>query len=362
MEILLALSVLKVPLGIKLFLNIIPVLIGLFYIVKQRRVDRFIAPALIMIFLNMVLGIYLKDWMTLIRLGQLTCMLGFSYFICDWINEERLLLVCRYMIIISCITFILEIFFKGAVSAKHIAFNFYLPRFEGPMGESNFTAIIFAVCSMVFFHYKKWMFSGLSFILIVLCASRTSAIMVLLFIIFNLMFLKRRDYLRYVAGVMFFFMLISPFMIWLIERYADLPIRSALERASAGRYYLQVAYVDMGIKNILGVGYFNGWNQFMEYLTPYLPIVDSIRTHQNNEQHSIFIQVFSEFGVIGYLFFIWQILNVCKMIMKQNAELLFLISVVFFGYCFLNGLSDFILYLVIGAGMSLNLRKRLADY
>src|SRR5690606_21240937 len=82
------------------------------------------------------------------------------------------------------------------------------------------------------------------------------------------------------------------------------------------------------------------------YLIPYKDLADSIRGHQLNEQHNIFIQVFSEFGPFCYVFFCFQLHLLFRKIANVEVKTMF-ISLLF-GYLFLNGLNDYILYLLIG--------------
>jgi hypothetical protein len=117
---------------------------------------------------------------------------------------------------------------------------------------------------------------------------------------------------------------------------------------SSGRLYLMIPYVNMGLDYPLGVGYFRGLDYYAEYLSPIKELVNSIRNSQINEQHSIFIQVFSEFGFIGYGIFVCFLINLVAKIREKHGENeVAILLCALIGYSLLNGLNDMIFYLII---------------
>ena len=99
----------------------------------------------------------------------------------------------------------------------------------------------------------------------------------------------------------------------------------------------------MGFDQLFGVGYFNGWDRYEEYMQKFMHI-DTGRDRQINEQHNIFIRVFSEFGILLYPLWCWHIL---KIYWQEHTELipLILFSTLLLAFSLLNGMHEFILYL-----------------
>ena len=91
----------------------------------------------------------------------------------------------------------------------------------------------------------------------------------------------------------------------------------------------------------LGVGYFNGEAAITEFagLPP---------THAGRQAHSIFLQVFGEFGWLGYLAFVGFILHVSLVVARHAAAQLPLLLFILTGYAFLNGLSDWAFWVGLG--------------
>lgn len=348
-----ALGILKAPLGIKLYLNIIPILIGAYTIIKNKRwaISSFHLLYL-MLFINGLMLTFNKDLYSIARLGQVVCLSGFSLSLVKW-NKKELKNFFLYTLLISTIAFLIEIVWYGPVGEPKHFFGFLVSRYNGPVGESNYSAILIAGIGLLSLYKKYWYFFAWALVLLFYTASRTGALVLsvglLLYIIFLIIDIK---YKRMFNRTFLIALLLSPFIIILFNKYANIDYKITVENISNGRYFLFIPYLDMGLDNIFGVGYFNGRLLYPTYLEPIKSLVDSIRGHQMNEQHNIFIQVFSEFGVIGYMIFILFLFKVYIDLSKKcDEEFIMLFFVLLFGYSFLNGLNDMIIYFFIGLGL-----------
>ena len=131
------------------------------------------------------------------------------------------------------------------------------------------------------------------------------------------------------------------------DRARDRPARSAgaaqqqLNRLSSNRYLIWVAHAEAGASAPLGVGYFNGEAAITEFagLPP---------THAGHQAHSVFLQVFGEFGWLGYLPFVGFVVHVSLIVARHAAAQLPLLLFIMTGYAFLNGLSDWAFWVGLG--------------
>ncbi len=101
------------------------------------------------------------------------------------------------------------------------------------------------------------------------------------------------------------------------------------------------AHAEAGASAALGVGYFNGEVAITEFAR--LP-----PTHAGKQAHSLFLQVFGEFGWLGYLPFVGFILHVSLIVARHAPAQLPLLLFVLTGYAFLNGLSDWAFWVGLG--------------
>ena len=344
----LALSILKMPFGIKVYLNIIPVLIGLYYILKNKKIEKSFLALCLMLLMGFGVSLYHQDIKSIARLGQVLCMIGFATYLSEikTFNLEKFL---RYLFGISLIVFLIEFFFFKSPLPTRDFLGYEVSRYNGPVGEVNYSSIFLSLAGVLALFENRKRYYFLSCFILLFTYSRTG----FLLLSFGLLLFLLNHYVHK-AKLKFWFnnlvaltLFLAPVFIFLVDKNSSMEIKIWLEKASNGRFYLSVPYINMGFDNPLGIGYFRGWSNYAEYLAPIKSLVDSIRNSQINEQHSIFIQVFSEFGVAGYLIFISFLSLLFKKVRSLHGEAeISLLLCALAGYSLLNGLNDTILYLV----------------
>ncbi len=351
LEYLLAFSIIKAPSGIKLYLNIIPILLGFVFFLKTKRVNPLFLPLLLLLGFGTVRSLTLMDISGVLRLGQVFCLIAFASMAKNWISIDGLHRFARVMLYLGFILLLHEYFFLGSIIGKTI-FGFEIYRYNGPVGESNYSALLFAFTSLIFILKKDWLHFVITLGCIYLCVSRTALLMILFFAVLLLLKFLIKDKLRILLKGFALILCSTPLAIWMAFKLAPLEYLQVLERFSSGRIFLFIPYVDMGLDQLFGVGYFNGWDRYEEYMQRFMHI-DTGRDRQINEQHNIFIQVFSEFGLILYPLWCWQIL---KVYWQENRDIipLILFSTLLVAFSFLNGMNEFILYLSYAWIISVN--------
>ena len=94
----------------------------------------------------------------------------------------------------------------------------------------------------------------------------------------------------------------QPLIVLAVDDSISRSTRQQLNSLSSNRYLIWVAHAEAGASAPLGVGYFNGAAAITQFagLPP---------THAGRQAHSLFLQVFGEFGWLGYLPFVGFILH-----------------------------------------------------
>ncbi|MCB9062399.1 MAG: O-antigen ligase family protein [Halobacteriovoraceae bacterium] len=350
-EFLLALSILKRPMQHNLFFNAIPLLFGLGHLLFLKKVNKLFWPYLIMLGIGIANAFVLGECVSLIRIGQVICLISFAHFSCEYISKDNLKKICEYIVYIGGIQLLLEIIIHGPVGLPKMYFGFSLPRFEGPIGESNYSGLIFGVACMVHLSFKKYYFALFSFLGVIASVSRTTTVMIIFFLAFYLLLkLSNENIRKYWSIIVVCILSTTPIVVYLLYHHADYEVLDFIEKKSSGRFFLLVPYLNMGIENIFGVGYFRGIERYPEYLEPIIEFTSKFRKPQINEQHNIFMQVFSEFGPIGYVPFLIFLLQLFFRVSYKKEDLwkVAILMSLFIGFSFLNGLNSFSLYLLLG--------------
>ena len=103
----------------------------------------------------------------------------------------------------------------------------------------------------------------------------------------------------------------------------------------------------MGFENYgFGVGYFNGKNLILnsEYL---LHLNELEYMDWSLEQHNLFLQVFSEFGIIGYILFCGFLVYILNKAILVNYNLFIAFISLLASCLFMNALHEIIIYIYI---------------
>ncbi|MDF2781519.1 MAG: hypothetical protein K0S96_1323, partial [Geminicoccaceae bacterium] len=133
----------------------------------------------------------------------------------------------------------------------------------------------------------------------------------------------------------------QPLIVLAVDASISSSTEQQLNRLSSNRYMIWAAHAEAGASAALGVGYFNGEVAITEFAG--LPA-----THAGKQAHSLFLQVFGEFGWLGYLPFVGFILHVSLIVARHAPAQLPLLLFVLTGYAFLNGLSDWAFWVGLG--------------
>lgn len=346
---LIALNIFKFPFGYWIYLNAIAPLMGVIHFINRPGVLKLFLPLLAMILLNVIVCLVKSDVGSILRLGQFFSLLCFARFLVEWLDDKKLEKILVYSTSLILITALIEHFFFFSYGEVKDILNFKVHRLQGTVGESNYSAIICAGLFMLSWLRKKWLLCLINICCITLFISKTSFLLCFLFCFSTLIYSKYPLVWRKILSIGFGLLLLTPILVFLFSFFQNSSLFSLIENVTTGRLIIWKVYVDMGLQNMFGVGYMNGWDNMAHYLKPYLELQRSLRAEQVNEQHNLFIHVWSEFGWVGYLLFGAFFSHLVLKARRASIEYFNLLFFIFLGYSFLNGLSDFILYLVLAS-------------
>jgi len=345
------LSILKKPLFIPIYLNIIPLIIGFYFFITKLKLKRIFIPILCIILVNIAVVIYQENYFSILKELQLILLLFFSSYLASQISHSSFISTAKIILFLSLLIFTLEYITLGPVLGYRDFFGIKLPRYVGPIGEFNFTGLLLSGISLIFLINRKYLFFIITLFVMLFPASRGAylPVIVFLFVVFlHLLTQRNRKISKFILYSLFYTIVSYPFIVYFMHHsLGNIEIEKTLAIFSSMRYVYHVHYVDLGFHFPFGLGYFNGLEYLRNNITSigglfifnYLPIL---------EQHCMYIQIFSEFGFIGYIVFILFFRRILVIAYQQSFLLAAAWVSILTGFLFLNGLSEFILFFFIG--------------
>lgn len=338
--------ILKQPFSLPLYFNALAPIFGFIYIFKYKKIYACYIPIFIMIICNVVVCIYTARISSIFRLLQLTLILFFSMYLIKVLKKYDIFLILKIMLIFIILVFILEVYMGNNAGYRDF-FGFYLPRYRGVIGEFNFTALLLTGIGLLFATKKIYYYSAISFLFIIFTANRSFIISLFLFIFLSIISKINKRVSVYFGCLYILFIFLYPFLILGVDRILDIDNKILIDDFSSLRYQLHVAYANMGFDNYgFGIGYFNGKNLILD--SEYLLHLNALeRMNLILEQHNLFLQVFSEFGVIGYILFCAFIIYILRKAILTNHNLFIAFISLLTSCLFVNALHELIIYIYI---------------
>ncbi|PHQ34280.1 O-antigen ligase family protein [Rhodopirellula bahusiensis] len=335
--------------GLTIYGHLLMPLLGVIGLFRGRITPILLLP-FIAIFIN-AMGFLLRHELnaeSLARLVQLTGCVGF----CHFIAQDKSILSQRWeyvlLFLITATALLGELFVVGPDQFRNVLGR-SVPRLSGTQEGVNFLAATVGFLSL-------------------LCVARRYYILAFLFVLCGVPTLSRGGLLAFLFALPF---VIAPQIRWNIKHlnpslvrktftYATVSVlllypvallamdlnHSLVERIddlSTHRFNFHIAYAKIGSAHPLaGVGYFQGVES-VEFV-----VDDSLAFRKFNEAHSIYLQVWSEFGIVSYLLFSCMITYSCRRSLATRSKDLGCLIFALISFMFLNGLSAWAFWLAIG--------------
>ena len=338
--------ILKQPLGLPLYFNVFAPMFGLIYILRYKKIYTCYIPIFIIIVINAIVCIFFAQVSSIFRLVQFALILFFSMYLTEILKKYDLFLVLKIILAFIIFTFLLEVLVDNNAGYRNF-FGLRLLRYRGVLGEYNFTALLLVGIGLLFAVKKMYCYSALSFLSIVFTANRSFLISLSLFVFLFIISKINKRIGVYFGYLCIFLMFFYPFIILEIDKVLNIDNKILIDKFSSLRYQLHVAYAHMGFENYgFGVGYFNGRNLILnsEYL---LHLNELEYMDWSLEQHNLFLQVFSEFGIIGYILFCGFLVYILNKAILVNYNLFIAFISLLASCLFMNALHEIIIYIYI---------------
>lgn len=332
--ILVAASAIKTPLDIPLYWNAGLLLLGLFALVVVQSLQRVFIWMLVLVMLGAVLaGMSGTVATSGPRLAQLL-LIVFAASLIARLDPD---LLVRYLVLLLPIIILVTIaegLLPEPLFHERKLFDHRVQRYGGLYGDPNYSAMLYGAIAVLLAHHRPRILALAPFLMAVPTLSR--GIIVAVFGWLTAVLLRRRVVL--VSTSIVILLCLQPVLVLALDRLLDESARAALLRLSTERLGIWSAYAKMGLSHPLGVGYFQGLEE-MPRFAPGLP---------EWYAHSLYMQVFGEFGWLGYLAFVGLLLHVTARVARRAPDQLPILVFLLTGYAFVNGLSDWAFWVVIG--------------
>jgi hypothetical protein len=330
-------AAIKMPLGIPLYLNGVLLAVGLFAFVVLQALPRLFLWMIALLALGAVTAV-LRDILfdSGPRLGQVVLLVGASALVArlDPALFARYLAVLPFLMILVGTV---ESLLPEPLYERPISPGVFAPRHGGLAGEPNYTAMLYGVVGLILAQHRPRVLAVLCFFLAIPALSR--GLLFALAAWLGASALGR--WLVRLAPLLVVLLCLQPLIMLWFDAAIDDALRDELNRLSSKRYLIWVAHAEAGASTPLGVGYFQGEVVATQF-------ADLPAHHAARQAHSIFLQVWGEFGWLGYLLFVGFLLHLTRTVAHEAPAQLPLLIFILSGYAFLNGLSDWAFWVGIG--------------
>lgn len=231
----------------------------------------------------------------------------------------------------------------------------FLPfeRVSGIIGEPNFSAFSMILPWVIFYRNKKYLFLIVTTLLAVATQSRGVYVFFVLFLMLELINLASERARKTSAIALISVIILSPFILSLFNQNSlfNEKRKSMIDRNASSRLILSQYYTQIGSEQPFGVGLDNAYEFYKKNGDSFRKKTKKeLKTWvETNEQHSLFSQVYSEFGVVVYsililitIYYSIRVIEIQKIIL--HTHIISILSPLMF----INGLYELTLYLAIG--------------
>lgn len=326
-------AAIKLPLNIPLYWHALLLAIGLFGLVCLQSLPRIMLWMVVLVGLGAVQAVATGNaGVAVPRLAQLFLMVMAAAVIARLDPD----LLIRYLVLllpVIVLVGIVELLLPEPLFARRLLGE-TVQRQGGIYGDPNYSAMLYGVVGLLLLRRPPRLLGLVPLALTIPTLSR-GVLAALLAWLATCAAGRLRAWFSLAIVIL---LLLQPFIVAVVLARAGETLQATLASESSLRLVIWSGYLQMGLIKPLGVGYFTG-PDVMPLLVP---------DAGPRFAHSIFMQVFGEFGWVGYLVFCGFVLHLTlKVAWRCPAELPLLIFLLT-GYALINGLSDWAFWVPIG--------------
>jgi hypothetical protein len=336
--ILLVAAAVKAPLGIPLYLNALLLAVGLFTIVVVQSLQAVFLWPLAMLALG-------ASWAAATgtlpssgpRLGQVALIV----FATSMVARLDPALFARYLVLLLplCVVVVLvEPLLPDPLYPPRTILGYQIPRLGGLHGAHNYNAVMLGAVGVILAQHRPRILALLPMMAALTAVSRGFLVALMAWLGAKAM----GRALIWIAPLIVLVLCAQPFLVLGVDAVIDQTTRVDLRKVTSSRYPIWVAYAKMGLSTPLGAGYWQGPAAMAHFDAFFAP------GQQAREPHSLYLQVFGEFGWLGYLLLVGFLLHVTWLALRRAPAQLPVLVFVLIAYSSYSGLSDWAFWVPIG--------------
>ena len=332
------LSAIKTPLDVPLYFNAGLLLLGLIALVVVQSLQRIFLWLVALIAIGLLGALAAHS---LASSGPRLVQLLLVVAACSLIARIEPELLARYLALllpVMVLVTLVEAFWPEDLFHSRRIAGYPIHRQGGLHGEPNYSAMLYGTIGVLLAQHRPRVLALLPFLLAVPMLSRGVFAAAAAWL--GCLALGRRG--TPVALALIVVLCLQPLLVLAFDATLDDDTRVALTHASNGRYGLWLGYAEMGLASPFGAGYFEGERALVAY-SHYLPAGYPVRY-----AHSVFLQVFGEFGWLGYAAFAGFLIHLALIAARAAPHTLPVLVFLLAGYALVNGLSDWAFWVPIG--------------
>ncbi len=331
----------------KTYLSIFFPLLGLLHLIKSRYIARNTAYAMLLPASCLLHAAINKSFESTIRSIQLFLLILFFDFLLIQVDKKRILDFLKCSVLYGLVINFFYLFFSN-LDFKYFGSSLELPMLPGLIGEPNYTGLFFMISAFIFLYEKINKYYIAALILVFATASRS---MILTLLTASLLYkvqglIKERRFLNKLNIIIFFTIISYPGLILLSNKYIPMKIQSNFNKVSNGRYAIHSIYMQNFLNHPYGAGYFLGEKKFRTFQKEQKVLSDNLHLPKNDiQQHSIFIMILTEIGIIGYAILATLLSKLFFQLYKQSDFVTLLYTSTLLPLTQLNATHEVIIYI-----------------
>ena len=328
--------------GIKrLFFHVMPLVIGIFNLRHFRTISSAAYPLIGMFIVSIIISMYMSSLDSFVRSFQFLLLVSFFDFVLRNITIEKIKLYIYSPAIVALIVLIYDLVVGNFIPASKNLFGFDITRrYWGVTNEPNFSAAALGILFLLCMHLNKKKLATVYLLLCIPTMSRNIIIMLVVFTFFSFVYRYLAQFLRGLSFAFVIFSILLPMTIGYIDdQIQDRPLlQYKLSILTSERNDLYARYRYMFLENPMGVGLMNGKKLLAIPNKKY-------SFYKHLEQHNLFVQILTEFGIVGFI--LWAFFITKMILISTRINLVYLMSILSL-YVFMNGIFDPLIYLGFG--------------
>jgi O-antigen ligase len=191
---------------------------------------------------------------------------------------------------------------------------------------------------LILWRKRNYFFVALGILQLPFLASRATMLALALFLLLDLLRLFSKNLSSKLSRTLIVLIITAPFIYGGLSHHLPSTVQRKLKFMSSERTVIYPKYLEVGFeKPLLGHGYFKGYKYFSRHVTEY-------GWHKKVEQHNLFLQVFTDFGLVGLTVIL---LGLGWLVINFSAASLTIFTSIVFNVSLINALNELSLYLMI---------------